>query len=167
MNATWKRYLRKNYYLLPTIFLLGAQTSMVAFIHVFITQWYSREEQLCLICEQFFVNDLSFHSSALRGQEPTTVAVAIDSLHAYVWKMRKISLFTLLQMTHLFRAFSYNRCRTTCILIICGSIERNTIDLHVHKMWSPRYILNIWFIFSIILPSPGHAIVITSIRFAL
>lgn len=56
---------------------------MVSLLHVFITQWYSKDEQECLISEQFFFNDLLFHSLPLRGQEPTIVAVAAtDSLHS-------------------------------------------------------------------------------------
>lgn len=66
---------------LPIIIRFGAQTSTVSFIQAFMTQWYSKEEQLCFLSEHFFLFAASFHSLAVLGQKVTGTAVAIDSEH--------------------------------------------------------------------------------------
>ena len=68
---------------LPTMFFWGAHTSTVSVIQVFITQWYSKEEQACLNCEQFFSNDLISHSVDVRGQDGTISAVSTDCVHPF------------------------------------------------------------------------------------
>ena len=53
------------YFFLPIIIELGAHTSTVSFLQVFITQWYSKEEHEWLWLLQFLLLDLSVHSSCV------------------------------------------------------------------------------------------------------
>lgn len=67
--------------LVPTILQLDAHTSIVSFLHAFITQWYSNEVQECVMFLQPFFLAASFHSLAVFGHDCTILAVAFDSLH--------------------------------------------------------------------------------------
>lgn len=67
---------------LPTILQLGAHTSIVSFLQAFKTQWYSNEEQECVMFLQLFFSAATFHSLAVFGHECTFLAVAPDSSHS-------------------------------------------------------------------------------------
>lgn len=80
------KYIIKMFFfrLVPTILQLGAHTSIVSFLHAFITQWYSNEVQECVMFLQPFFLAASFHSFAVFGHEFTILVVEIDSLHSFI-----------------------------------------------------------------------------------
>lgn len=69
------------WYSLPTIILLGAQTSTNMCWYLFVRQWYSklsRVVQFWMIKLHFFNSILFTHSTVFRGQSSTTATVGID-----------------------------------------------------------------------------------------
>lgn len=67
---------------LPTISCRGAHTSIVSFIHTFMTQWYSNDEHGCVNLSQPFLTAASFHCETVWGHDFTILAVAAEAVQS-------------------------------------------------------------------------------------